>query len=79
MPSPALTRALDIALELPPAERAALAYDLLASLDAPADADAAVTWEAEITQRLDDFQSGKLQTVEADEALRRIDERLRQR
>jgi len=76
MPSGALKHALDIALELPPTERAALAHDLLASLDGPADADAAEAWEAEITARLDDLQSGKVETVEADEALRRIDARL---
>jgi hypothetical protein len=37
------------------------------------------TIEAEITQRLDDLESGKAQTVDADEALRRIDVRLRRR
>lgn len=79
MPSTALKHALDIALELPPSERAALAHDLLASLDGPADADAADAWEVEITRRLDELESGKAQTVDADEALRRIDARLRQR
>lgn len=79
MPSGALKHALDIALELPATERAALAHDLLASLDGPADADTAEAWEAEITARLDDLQSGKVQTVEPDEALRRIDARLHRR
>lgn len=77
MSSATLKRALDLALELPESERAMLAHDLLASLDGPADADAAQAWEAEITQRLDDVQSGKAQTVDANESLRRIDARLR--
>jgi putative addiction module component (TIGR02574 family) len=79
MPSPALKQALDIALGLTHAERAALARDLLASLDDPSDADAGDAWETEIARRLDDLESGKAQTVEAEEALRRIDDRLRRR
>ena len=77
MPSAALKHALDLALELPAEERAALAHDLLASLDGPPDADAQEAWEAEIGRRLDELQSGQAQTVTAEEALRRIDERLR--
>jgi putative addiction module component (TIGR02574 family) len=79
MTSTALKQALDLALELPPQDRAALAHDLLASLDGPADANADEAWEAEITRRLDELESGKAHTVDADEALRRIDARLRQR
>ncbi len=77
MSSATLKRALGLALELPESERAALAHDLLASLDGPADADAEQAWEAEIARRLDDVQSDKAQTMDADEALRRIDARLR--
>lgn len=77
MTSTALKHALDLALELPADERAALAHDLLASLDGPPDADAAKAWEAEIAQRLDELESGQAQTLSAEEALRRIDERLR--
>lgn len=79
MASPALKQALDIALNLSPIERAALAHDLLASLDGPADVDAAEAWDAEIEQRLNDLESGKAQTIDAEEALNRIDARLRQR
>ena len=79
MTSTALKHALDLALELPPQDRAALAHDLLASLDGPADANADEAWEAEVTRRLDELESGKAHTVDADEALRRIDARLRQR
>jgi hypothetical protein len=46
-------------------------------LGGPADAGIAQVWEAEITRRLDDLQSGDVQTIEADKALCRIDARLR--
>jgi putative addiction module component (TIGR02574 family) len=59
MSSATLKRALDLALELPESERAALAHDLLASLDGPADADPQQAWEAEITKRLDELDAGK--------------------
>ena len=42
-------------------------------------ADADEVFEVEIAKRLDDVQSGKAQTINADEALRRIDARLRVR
>ncbi len=77
MSSATLKRALDLALELPESERAALAHDLLASLDGPPDANAQQAWEAEIVKRLDELETGKVHTIDADEALRRIDARLR--
>jgi hypothetical protein len=77
MTSATLKHALDLALELPAEVRAALAHDLLASQDGPPDADAAEAWEAEIAMRLDEIESGRAQTVSAEEALRRIDEPLR--
>jgi len=73
MSSASFKEALDLALELSADERAALAHDLLVSLDGPADSDAAQAWEAEITRRLDELERGQGQTVDADEALRRID------
>ena len=77
MSSTTLQRALDLALELPENERAALAHDLIASLDGPTDPGAQQAWEAEITKRLDEVETGNARTVDADEALRRIDDRLR--
>ena len=77
MASVTLKRALDLALELPERERAALAHDLLASLDGPPDADALQAWEAEIAKRLDELELGKARAIDADEAMRRIDARLR--
>jgi putative addiction module component (TIGR02574 family) len=79
MTSTDLKRALDLALELPTDERAALAQDLLASLDGPPDDDAADAWETEIGKRLDLLESGQARTFSAEEALGRIDERLRRR
>ncbi len=77
MTSAALKHALDLALELPDEDRAALAHDLLASLDGPADPDAAEAWDAEIARRLNELESGRVQTIGAEETLRRIDARLR--
>jgi putative addiction module component (TIGR02574 family) len=79
MSSASFKEALDLALELSADERAALAHDLLASLDGPADADAVQAWETEITRRLDELERGQVQTVDADEALRRIDKNLSRR
>jgi putative addiction module component (TIGR02574 family) len=80
MSSASFKEALDLALELPADERAALAaHDLLISLDGPADADAAQAWEAEITRRLDELERGQVQTVDADKALSRIDKNLSRR
>jgi putative addiction module component (TIGR02574 family) len=78
MSSATLKRAVDLALELPESERAALAHYLLASLDGPPPgADAQEAWEAEIANRLDEPETGNTRTIDADEALRRIDARLR--
>lgn len=77
MSSATLKRATDLALELPESARAALAHDLLASLGGPAGADAQQPWEAEIANRLDELKTGNARTIEPDEALRRIDARLR--
>jgi putative addiction module component len=58
--------------------RGLVAHDLLVSLDGPGDPDGVEAWETEIASRLDDLQSGNVETVDADEVLRRIDSRLRQ-
>jgi putative addiction module component (TIGR02574 family) len=76
MSSTSFKQALDLALELSAAERAALAHDLLGSIDGRAEADAAQAWEAEITRRLEELERGDARTVAADEALSRIDARL---
>ena len=77
MTSATLKRALDLALELPPEERAELARDVLASLDGEPDPDCAQAWDSEITERMAKLESGQSKPVGWDEALRRIDDRLR--
>jgi hypothetical protein len=77
MPSSSLKRALDLALELPVQERAELAQDVLASLDGEPDSDAAQAWESEIAERVEKLESGQSKLVDAKDAIRRIDDRLR--
>ena len=79
MTSTSFKQALDLALELSAAERAALAHHLLASLDGPPDAHTGQALEAEIARRLEELERGDARTVDAEEALRRIDARLGRR
>lgn len=60
------------ALRLPEAERAALAGELIESLDTDVDADAEAAWSAEIRRRVEDLNSGRARTVPWAEARRRI-------
>jgi putative addiction module component (TIGR02574 family) len=74
--SKSFKQAVDLAMGLSAAERAALAHDLLVSLGGPAEAAVAHEWDAEIVRRLEDLALGQVQTVDAEEALHRIDARL---
>ena len=60
------------ALRLPEAERAALAGELIESLETEVDADAEAAWSAEIHRRVEDLNSGRARTVPWAEARRRI-------
>jgi putative addiction module component (TIGR02574 family) len=60
------------ALALAPADRAALAAELLESLDEPSDDGVEAAWEAEIDRRLDEVERGTAQTVSAEEVFRRM-------
>lgn len=60
------------ALRLPEAERAALAGELIESLETEVDADAEAAWSAEIHRRVEDLKAGRAQTVPWAEARRRI-------
>ena len=60
------------ALRLPEEERAALASELLDSLDSEVDPDAEAAWAAEIRARVSDIESGGARTVPWSEARRRI-------
>ncbi len=65
-------RLLDEALLLPPAARAALAAELIQSLDAEVDEDAEAAWSSEIRRRLDRLDAGVAKTVPWAETRRRI-------
>ena len=58
---------LQKALALPENERAELAGNLIASLDATVDQDVDAAWQQEVMRRLQDVQSGKLETISWEE------------
>jgi putative addiction module component (TIGR02574 family) len=67
-------------LGLPTEERAALAHDLIASLDAEdADPNAESLWAAEIERRAHEVADGKVALVDADEVHAEAARRLRAR
>ncbi len=59
MSATALEKVRSEALNLSEAERAELAYNLVASLDGPADPDVEKAWDAEIMRRLAEIDSGR--------------------
>jgi putative addiction module component (TIGR02574 family) len=60
------------ALQLPEQARAALAAELIATLDDASDPDAEALWSAEIRKRLDEVDSGAVRPIPWSEARRRI-------
>lgn len=66
------TEILKDALALPPEARAALAGSLIDSLDEEVDEGAEAAWEAEITRRLEQLNSGKVKPIPWSEARRRL-------
>lgn len=64
------------ALTLSDDQRAELAHDLIASLDAPLDPDAADAWDAEITRRLAQIEAGTAKLINRHEFRRRIRQRI---
>jgi len=76
MSNATLNKVRSEALELPHSDRAALARDLLSSLDGPPDRDVDQAWGKEIERRLDEVESGRTHTIDAEESIRRIRERL---
>ena len=54
---------LQKALALPENERAELAGNLISSLDATVDPDVDAVWQQEVVRRVQDIQSGKVDTV----------------
>jgi putative addiction module component (TIGR02574 family) len=76
MPPAVLDKLRAEALTLSDSERAALAYDLVKSLDEPADSDAATEWDNEVIRRLRAVESGTAKLIDRDELARRFKERL---
>lgn len=76
MTNAALDRLRSQALELPESERAQLAQELVKSLDAPFDADAADAWDAELVRRLAEIDAGTARLVDRDALSRRMRDRL---
>jgi len=62
---------LEKALTLPENERAELAGNLIASLDATVDLDVEAAWQQEIARRLREVQSGEVKTVSWEEVERK--------
>ena len=60
------------ALQLPPEARAALAGQLIESLDAEVDEGAEAAWSLEIARRLAELETGKVKSVPWAEARRQI-------
>jgi putative addiction module component (TIGR02574 family) len=60
------------ALRLPEEERAALAGELIESLDTDVDPDAEAAWAEEIRARVGEIESGRAKTTSWSEARRRI-------
>jgi putative addiction module component (TIGR02574 family) len=69
----AVTDVLADALRLEPDARAEVAAELLASLDGPADPDAASAWDAEIDRRIAAIEAGTIQLEPWSEVKRRIE------
>ncbi len=61
------------ALRLDDDSRAELAAELLASLDGPADPDAAAAWDAEIDRRIAAIEAGRVALEPWDDVRRRIE------
>lgn len=57
---------------LPPAERAELAHQLIVSLDEAIDRDVETAWDAEIEKRVREIKSGKAKGRQAEDILAEI-------
>ena len=57
------------ALKLPPEERARLAERLISSLDQASDPESEVLWVQEAERRLDELESGQVETIPAERVI----------
>ncbi|MBV8210372.1 MAG: addiction module protein [Burkholderiaceae bacterium] len=76
MRNPILARVRSEALGLTDEERAELVHDLIASLDGSADANTEQEWDAEVSRRLDEIDSGTAKLIDRKELSQRLRERL---
>lgn len=76
MGSATLEKLRSEALRLSEPERAELAHELMQSLDAPADPDAAEAWEREILRRLGQIEAGTATLIDREELRRRMRARM---
>jgi putative addiction module component (TIGR02574 family) len=76
MSSATLEKLRSEVLRLTDSERAELAHELVKSLDAPVDADAADAWDREIQRRLSEIDAGTARLVDRDELRRRMRARM---
>jgi putative addiction module component (TIGR02574 family) len=67
-----IERILKEAKALPESARARLAQELVATLDGPADPDAAAAWDSELEKRLSDLRSGNAELLSREEFNRRL-------
>lgn len=58
-------------------ERAEVAYALLLDLDGKADRDVESAWKAEAENRYEQYKSGKIKSIQGEEAMERIRSKLR--
>ena len=79
MSSTTLEKLRTEALRLPETERAELARELVKSLDAPADNDAAEAWEKELLRRLAEIDGGTAKLIDREELRNRMRARLTHR
>ena len=77
MPAVEIEALKSAALTLPERERAKLASDLMASLDGPAEHDAAAAWDIEICRRINEIESGEAVLFDVNEVLARARARIR--
>jgi len=70
--NPGVEKLLEDALRLPAQARAALAAQLIESLDEEVDEDAEAAWSVEIARRVEELDTGRVKAVPWSEARRQI-------
>lgn len=78
--NPEVQDLIDRAMRLSPAERQSVVLELLESLDTPPKDSSEVrqAWKDEIAQRIREIEEGKVQLVDAREAVARLRQELRE-